>query len=56
MLRAQHLAGLRLVQDICNAKLIGSDLGSTEITFKPQKIQAGNYRAETGTAGYRNLK
>lgn len=50
-LRAQHLAGLRLVQEICQAKLEGGDLGSTEIKFIPQKINAGNFVAETGTAG-----
>lgn len=48
---AQHLKGIHLIRDITNGKLEGDALGSTEIKFWPNKIQAGEYRADTRTAG-----
>ncbi|CAH1640474.1 unnamed protein product [Spodoptera littoralis] len=51
-LAAQHLVGLRLVADMCEGELIGGNIGSTEIKFKPGKvIKGGHYVADTRTAG-----
>ncbi|KAI0750986.1 RNA 3'-terminal phosphate cyclase [Daedaleopsis nitida] len=52
-LKFQHAAGLRLVADICNARLDGCETGSTSIEFYPQsKPQLSrSYRADPGTAG-----
>ncbi|XP_046395374.1 RNA 3'-terminal phosphate cyclase [Ischnura elegans] len=50
-LRPQHIAGLQLVRDICGGTLIGGEIGSTEITFNPGKIQGGHYKADPKTAG-----
>lgn len=45
------IAGIQLVAAMCNGKLIGGSIGSTEIQFTPGKIQAGQYVADTKTAG-----
>lgn len=50
-LRPQHLAGVRLVRDICNGCLVGDEIGSTEITFFPKNIAGGKFSADPGTAG-----
>jgi RNA 3'-terminal phosphate cyclase (ATP) len=50
-LRPQHLAGLRLVADICGGELEGAKVGSCEITMKPRRIRIGSFQADPGTAG-----
>ncbi|XP_045777376.1 RNA 3'-terminal phosphate cyclase [Maniola jurtina] len=50
-LAAQHLKGIELVADMCQAKLRGASIGSTEIEFIPGKIKGGHYVADTKTAG-----
>ncbi|CAH2042720.1 unnamed protein product, partial [Iphiclides podalirius] len=50
-LAAQHLKGIQLVAEMCNAKLKGANIGSTEIEFTPGKIRGGHYLADTQTAG-----
>ncbi|XP_052257906.1 RNA 3'-terminal phosphate cyclase-like [Dreissena polymorpha] len=50
-LRSQHLTGIQLICDICGGKLTGGKVGSTEIVFQPSKVRAGNYLADTHTAG-----
>ncbi|XP_037046686.1 RNA 3'-terminal phosphate cyclase isoform X2 [Bradysia coprophila] len=50
-LAAQHLKGLELLRDMCNAKVIGASLGSTEIEFHPDVLKGGKYYADTQTAG-----
>lgn len=50
-LAAQHLKGIELVADICQAKLKGANIGSTEIEFVPGRIRCGHYLADTRTAG-----
>ncbi|KAH3695304.1 hypothetical protein DPMN_082761 [Dreissena polymorpha] len=49
--RSQHLTGIQLICDICGGKLTGGKVGSTEIVFQPSKVRAGNYLADTHTAG-----
>ncbi|KAK3089015.1 hypothetical protein FSP39_000164 [Pinctada imbricata] len=50
-LRPQHLTGLQLIRDICNGKLEGGVVSSSEITFIPGKVKAGSYTGDTKTAG-----
>lgn len=50
-LMAQHLTGVKAVAKLCDAKLIGAELWSTELTFEPNKIQAGQFTFDIGTAG-----
>lgn len=50
-LMRQHLACVKAAQQISNATLSGAAVGSTQITFKPKAIQAGDYHFAVGTAG-----
>lgn len=50
-LAAQHLKGIELVKEMCNGKLVGGTLGSTEIKFTPNKIKGGTYFVDIQTAG-----
>ncbi len=50
-LRPQHLAGILAAGKICDARLRGAELNSTEIEFIPQEIRGGIYNLWTGTAG-----
>ncbi len=47
----QHLACIKALQTITNAKVKGAKLGSTEIEFYPGKIRGGNFTIDIGTAG-----
>ena len=47
----QHLQAVNATARICNAKVSGNYLRSTDITFFPGKVEHGNYRFEIGTAG-----
>lgn len=49
--RPQHLTGIMLTRDVCQGRLEGGSVGSTEIQFHPGNIQHGDYTADTGTAG-----
>lgn len=50
-LRAQHLAGLQLVAELCQGKLDGATIGSQEICLTPHHISSGHHVADTKTAG-----
>ena len=50
-LRPQHLAGLRLIGQLCGGKLAGDDVNSTRVEFWPGSIWNGDYSADTQTAG-----
>ncbi|KAI0807299.1 RNA 3'-terminal phosphate cyclase [Fomes fomentarius] len=52
-LRFQHAAGLRLVAEICSARLDRCDPGSSSIDFYPQSKPrlSQSYSADPGTAG-----
>lgn len=54
-LKAQHLAGVKAMQQICNAQVQGAVLYSPEVVFIPQKIQPGRYHWDIGTAGATTL-
>lgn len=50
-LAPQHLKGVELVAEMCQAKLNGAHIRSTQLEFKPGKIRGGHYVADTRTAG-----
>ena len=50
-LRAQHLAGLQLVAELCQGKLEGGSIGSQEITLTPRHLTSGYHMSDTKTAG-----
>lgn len=50
-LRPQHLKSVEACAQLCNAKLEGAYLNSTEIRFEPGEIKGGDYEWKIGTAG-----
>ncbi len=50
-LRTQHLKGVLLLKEMCNAKVEGARIGSTTIRFSPGRIRGGDYKVDMGTAG-----
>ncbi len=51
----QHLTCLRAAQAICSADVIGDELGSQEVIFKPRKVVSGDYEFAIGSAGSTSL-
>lgn len=51
----QHLACVRASKEICNAKVVGDELGSPTVEFHPGKIVAGTYDFAIGSAGSTSL-
>lgn len=50
-LRAQHLAGIRLATEMCDADVDGLEIGSTEVVFNPKSNTGGSFEIDIGTAG-----
>ncbi len=50
-LKNQHLTVARAMEEICSAHIEGAFLGSTDLTFAPSDILAGEYKFDIGTAG-----
>ena len=50
-LAQQHLAAVRAAAAVCQGELSGDQLGSTELTFRAGRVQAGTHRLEIPTAG-----
>jgi RNA 3'-terminal phosphate cyclase (ATP) len=50
-LMRQHLTAVKAAAQICNAEVMGAELGSRELTFRPSAVQAGQYSFAIGTAG-----
>lgn len=50
-LRPQHLAGVQAVARLCRAEVVGLQLNSQEISFKPKEVIGGELRVDIGTAG-----
>ncbi len=50
-LKAQHLAAVNALKEICNAETNEIKVGSTELDFKPGKIKKGIFKIDIGTAG-----
>ncbi|MDP2908909.1 MAG: RNA 3'-terminal phosphate cyclase [Nanoarchaeota archaeon] len=50
-LAEQHLQAVRAVAQLCDAKVKGAELHSTELEFTPGKIKSGNINVKIATAG-----
>jgi RNA 3'-phosphate cyclase len=50
-LRPQHEAGVQALAALCNAEVVGLNVGSKEITIKPGGVVGGILRIDVGTAG-----
>ncbi|MCW1243109.1 hypothetical protein OC610_01695 [Pseudomonas sp. SAICEU22] len=47
----QHLTAVQAAAEICGARILGAELNSTAIEFRPGSVRAGNYSFAIGTAG-----
>ena len=54
-LKRQHVVGVKAAAQICNAKVTGDELESSQITFDPGPIQGGDYRFQINSAGSTTL-
>lgn len=50
-LMPQHFNAVKAVAELSNATLSGLSIGSTELTFQPDKLKPGNYQIDVKTAG-----
>lgn len=50
-LMRQHLTAVNAAVAISGAEVNGAQVGSTELSFNPGKVQGGDYRFDIGTAG-----
>lgn len=50
-LKAQHVHCVKALQQLCNAKADGAEMGSRELLYVPGKISAKNITIDIGTAG-----
>src|SRR3989338_5676512 len=50
-LKAQHLEGVRALQELCDAEVTGAELGSTALTFQPHEIKKKQLLIDVKTAG-----
>jgi RNA 3'-terminal phosphate cyclase (ATP) len=51
----QHLTAVKAAGEICDGELVGAEIGSRELTFKPGRLKGGNYSFAIGTAGSSTL-
>jgi RNA 3'-terminal phosphate cyclase (ATP) len=54
-LMRQHFTALQAAAGVCDAKVTGAEVGSSEITFRPGRVKAGDYQFAIGTAGSTTL-
>lgn len=54
-LMRQHVTAVKAARNISGAKVVGADIGSLTLTFKPGKVQAGEYQFSISTAGSATL-
>ena len=50
-IKAQHYVSIKSIQELCDARVEGLEIGSSELTFYPGEIKGGKYRFDIGTAG-----
>ncbi len=50
-LMPQHLMGVRIAGELCNAQIKGLGLGSTEIEFIPKELNVTDRKIDIGTSG-----
>jgi RNA 3'-terminal phosphate cyclase (ATP) len=51
----QHLAAVRLAQQVSNARVDGDEVGSCALRFAPGRLRGGNHAAAVGSAGSATL-
>ncbi len=54
-LMAQHLTGVKIAGEFCNADIKGLQLGSTEVEFIPKSFAVSDKKIDIGTAGQISL-
>jgi RNA 3'-terminal phosphate cyclase (ATP) len=54
-LMRQHLTALQAAAAVCDARVTGAEVGSSEITFRPGTVKPGDYQFAIGTAGSTTL-
>jgi RNA 3'-terminal phosphate cyclase (ATP) len=54
-LMRQHLTAVKAAGEICGGELVGAEIGSRELTFKPGRLKGGDYSFAIGTAGSSTL-
>lgn len=54
-LKRQHLTAVKAAGEICGAEIVGAELGSSELTFRPGELRGGQYSFAIGTAGSSTL-
>ncbi len=54
-LMRQHLTAVKAARKICNANVVGAEIGASTLTFKPGRVAAGEYRFSISTAGSATL-
>ncbi|RUM65268.1 MAG: hypothetical protein DSZ05_06405 [Sulfurospirillum sp.] len=54
-LMRQHLTCVEAAAEISNASVRGAGVGSTQLSFVPEKVAAGKYHFRIGTAGSTSL-
>ncbi len=50
-LMPQHLTGVKIAGEFCNAEIKGLQLGSTEVEFIPKKLNVTDKKIDIGTSG-----
>ncbi len=50
-LKAQHITTIKILQEMCDAKVEGNYQGSTELSFVPREMRACRIKKDVGTAG-----
>ena len=50
-LRPQHMMGVKIAGELCEADIRGLKEGSTEVEFKPKRLNVSSGKVDIGTAG-----
>jgi RNA 3'-terminal phosphate cyclase (ATP) len=54
-LMRQHLTAVKAAAEICDGVVVGAEIGSRELTFRPGRLKGANYSFAIGTAGSSTL-
>ena len=54
-LKPQHHTAITIMKTLSNAEVTGLDIGSSQVTFTPGELQAGEFFFDIGTAGSMTL-
>ena len=50
-IKPQHFTSIKIIKELCNAKVEGLEIGSDHIVFHPGELKGGRYKFDIGTAG-----